>query len=48
MPQALVAMVPLLIGGSGLVLISVLLLVFALAAAMVVKNPLMLPAVASP
>jgi hypothetical protein len=30
MPQALVVVVPLLIGGSGLVLISVLLLVFAL------------------
>ncbi|ESZ22323.1 hypothetical protein [Mesorhizobium sp. L48C026A00] len=48
MPQALVVVVPLLIGGSGLVLISVLLLVFALATAMVVKKPLMLPAVASP
>ncbi|WP_287229594.1 hypothetical protein [Mesorhizobium sp.] len=48
MPQAPVAVVPLLFGGSGLVLISVLLLVFALPTAMVVKNPLMLPAMASP
>ncbi|SJM31299.1 prepilin peptidase [Mesorhizobium delmotii] len=40
----LMAVVPLLIGGSGLVVFSVLLLVFALATAMVVKNPLMLPA----
>lgn len=39
----LMAVVPLLIGGSGLVEFSVLLLVFALATAMVVKNPLMLP-----
>ncbi|RWO92946.1 prepilin peptidase [Mesorhizobium sp.] len=40
----LMAVVPLLIGGSGLVVFSVLLLVFALATAMVVKYPLMLPA----
>ena len=40
----LMAVVPLLIGGSGLVVFSVLLLVFALATAMVVKNPFMLPA----
>ncbi|TIY09211.1 MAG: prepilin peptidase, partial [Mesorhizobium sp.] len=39
----LMAVVPLLIGGSGLVVFSVLLLVFALATAMVIKNPLMLP-----
>ncbi|PAQ07476.1 prepilin peptidase [Mesorhizobium temperatum] len=39
----LMAVVPLLIGGSGLVVFSVLLLVFALATAMVVKYPLMLP-----
>ncbi|RUV27834.1 MULTISPECIES: prepilin peptidase [unclassified Mesorhizobium] len=39
----LMAVLPLLIGGSGLVVFSVLLLVFALATAMVVKNPLMLP-----
>ncbi|TIM42239.1 prepilin peptidase [Mesorhizobium sp.] len=39
----LMAVVPLLIGGSGLLVFSVLLLVFALATAMVVKNPLMLP-----
>ncbi|TIM10128.1 prepilin peptidase [Mesorhizobium sp.] len=40
----LMAVVPLLIGGTGLVVFSVLLLVFALATAMVVKYPLMLPA----
>ncbi len=40
----LMAVVPLLIGGSGLVVFSVLLLVFALATALIVKNPLMLPA----
>ncbi|MER8437757.1 prepilin peptidase [Mesorhizobium sp. M1312] len=40
----LIAVVPLLIGGSGLVVFSVLLLVFVLATAMVVKNPFMLPA----
>ncbi|TIM37319.1 MAG: prepilin peptidase, partial [Mesorhizobium sp.] len=39
----LMAVVPLLIGGSGLVVFSVLLLVFAFATAMVVKYPLMLP-----
>ncbi|RWK54904.1 prepilin peptidase [Mesorhizobium sp.] len=40
----LMAVVPLLIGGSGLAVFSVLLLVFALATALIVKNPLMLPA----
>ncbi|WP_027152108.1 prepilin peptidase [Mesorhizobium sp. WSM2561] len=40
----LMAVVPLLIGGSGLVVFSVLLLVFALATALIVKNPFMLPA----
>ncbi|TIL61408.1 MAG: prepilin peptidase [Mesorhizobium sp.] len=40
----LMAVVPLLIGGSGLVVFSVLLLIFALATALIVKNPLMLPA----
>ncbi|TIL32644.1 MAG: prepilin peptidase, partial [Mesorhizobium sp.] len=39
----LMAVVPLLIGGSGLLVFSVLLLFFALATAMVVKYPLMLP-----
>ncbi|PAP96205.1 prepilin peptidase [Mesorhizobium wenxiniae] len=39
----LMTVVPLLIGGSGLVVFSVLLLVSALATAMVVKNPLILP-----
>ncbi|RVD43847.1 prepilin peptidase [Mesorhizobium sp. M4B.F.Ca.ET.215.01.1.1] len=39
----LMAVIPLLIGGSGLVVFSVLLLLFALVMAMVVKNPLMLP-----
>ncbi|TIP81715.1 MAG: prepilin peptidase, partial [Mesorhizobium sp.] len=38
------AVVPVLIGGSGLVVFSVLLLVFALATALIVKNPFMLPA----
>jgi prepilin peptidase CpaA len=40
----LMAVVPLLIGGSGLAVFSVLLLVFALAMALIVKNPFMLPA----
>ncbi|TGQ38335.1 prepilin peptidase [Mesorhizobium sp. M00.F.Ca.ET.216.01.1.1] len=40
----LMAVVPFLVGGNGLAVFSVLLLVFALATAMVVKNPLMLPA----
>ncbi|RWF66950.1 prepilin peptidase [Mesorhizobium sp. M4B.F.Ca.ET.190.01.1.1] len=40
----LMAVVPLLIGGSGLVVFSVLLLIFALATAFIVKNPFMLPA----
>ncbi|WP_192360116.1 prepilin peptidase [Mesorhizobium mediterraneum] len=40
----LMAVVPLLIGGSGLLVFSVLLLVFALATALIVKNPFMLPA----
>ncbi|WP_353046721.1 prepilin peptidase [Mesorhizobium sp. M1380] len=39
----LMAVVSFLIGGSGLLAFSVLLLVFALATALVVKNPLMLP-----
>ncbi|MER8701800.1 prepilin peptidase [Mesorhizobium sp. M0207] len=39
----LMAVVSFLIGGSGLLVFSVLLLVFALATALVVKNPLMLP-----
>jgi prepilin peptidase CpaA len=37
------AVVPLLIGGTDLMVFSVLLLVFALATALVVKNPFMLP-----
>jgi prepilin peptidase CpaA len=40
----LMAVVPFLIGGSGLVVFSVLLLLFALATALIVKNPFMLPA----
>ncbi|RWE33930.1 prepilin peptidase [Mesorhizobium sp.] len=40
----LMAIMPLLIGGSGLVVFSVLLLVFALVMAVLVKNPLVLPA----
>ncbi|MDX8436005.1 prepilin peptidase [Mesorhizobium abyssinicae] len=40
----LMAVVPLLIGGNGLVVFSVLLLVFALATALIVKNPFLLPA----
>jgi len=40
----LMAVVPLLIGGSDLIVFSVLLLVFALATALIVKNPFMLPA----
>ena len=40
----LMAVVPFLIGGSGLVVFSVLLLVFAVATALIVKNPFMLPA----
>lgn len=40
----LMAVVPFLIGGSGLLVFSVLLLVFALATALIVKNPFMLPA----
>ncbi|MER8437764.1 prepilin peptidase [Mesorhizobium sp. M1312] len=40
----LMAVVPLLIGGSGLAVFSVLLLVFALVAALLVKNPFLLPA----
>lgn len=40
----LIAVVPFLIGGSDLAVFSVLLLVFALATAVVVKNPFMLPA----
>jgi len=40
----LIAAVPFLIGGSGLTVFSVLLLVFALATAVIVKNPFMLPA----
>jgi prepilin peptidase CpaA len=40
----LIAVVPFLIGGSDLVVFSVLLLVFALATAAIVKNPFMLPA----
>ncbi|ESZ35797.1 prepilin peptidase [Mesorhizobium sp. M0292] len=40
----LMAVVPFLTGGSGLALFSVLLLVFALATAAIVKNPFMLPA----
>ncbi|MER9303479.1 prepilin peptidase [Mesorhizobium sp. M0496] len=39
----LLAVVPLLIGGSGLLVFSVLLLVFALATAVVVKSPFLLP-----
>lgn len=39
----LMAVISFLIGGSGLLVFSVLLLVFALATAFVVKNPLMLP-----
>lgn len=39
----LMAVMPFLIGGSGLVLFSMLLLVFALIAVMVVKTPFMLP-----
>jgi prepilin peptidase CpaA len=39
----LMAVVPLLIGGTDLMVFSVLLLVFALATALVVKNPFMLP-----
>ncbi|TJW11871.1 MAG: prepilin peptidase [Mesorhizobium sp.] len=39
----LMAVVPFLIGGADLVVFSVLLLIFALVTAMVVKNPLMLP-----
>ncbi|MGX5831687.1 prepilin peptidase [Mesorhizobium sp. 43Arga] len=39
----LMAVVPFLIGGSDLIVFSALLLVFALATAMVVKNPFMLP-----
>ncbi|ESY95304.1 prepilin peptidase [Mesorhizobium australicum] len=39
----LLAVVPLLIGGSGLTVFSLLLMVFALATALVVKNPLLLP-----
>ncbi|MER8406448.1 prepilin peptidase [Mesorhizobium sp. M1307] len=39
----LMAVVSFLIGGSGLLVFSVLLLVFALATALVVKNPFMLP-----
>ncbi|MER8503679.1 prepilin peptidase [Mesorhizobium sp. M0204] len=39
----LMAVISFLIGGSGLLVFSVLLLVFALATALVVKNPLMLP-----
>ncbi|MER8402270.1 prepilin peptidase [Mesorhizobium sp. M0306] len=39
----LMAVVSFLIGGSGLLVLSVLLLVFALATALVVKNPFMLP-----
>ncbi|TIL67009.1 prepilin peptidase [Mesorhizobium sp.] len=40
----LMSVVPLLIGGSGLLVFSVLLLVFSLATALIVKNPSMLPA----
>jgi prepilin peptidase CpaA len=40
----LIAVVPFLIGGTDLVVFSVLLLVFALATAAIVKNPFMLPA----
>ncbi|RWP50967.1 prepilin peptidase [Mesorhizobium sp.] len=40
----LMAVVPFLIGGSGLLVFSVLLLLFALATALIVKNPFMLPA----
>ena len=40
----LMAVMPLLIGGSGLVVFSVLLLLFALVTAVLVKNPFMLPA----
>ena len=40
----LMAVVPLLIGGSDLIVFSALLLVFALATALIVKNPFMLPA----
>ncbi|OBQ75539.1 prepilin peptidase [Mesorhizobium loti] len=39
----LMAVTPLLIGGTDLVLFSLLLLVFALATALIVRNPLMLP-----
>ncbi|RWC54971.1 prepilin peptidase [Mesorhizobium sp.] len=39
----LMAVVPLLIGGSGLFVFSILLLIFALATALIVKNPFMLP-----
>ncbi|TIN30284.1 MAG: prepilin peptidase [Mesorhizobium sp.] len=39
----LIAVVPFLIGGSDLAVFSVLLLVFALATAVIVKNPFMLP-----
>ncbi|MER8826453.1 prepilin peptidase [Mesorhizobium sp. M0938] len=40
----LMAVVPVLIGGSGLLVFSVLLLLFALATALIVKNPFILPA----
>lgn len=40
----LMAVMPFLIGGSGLLVFSMLLLVFALATALLVKNPFMLPA----
>ncbi|QKD04360.1 A24 family peptidase [Mesorhizobium loti] len=39
----LMAVMPFLIGGSGLAVFSLLLLVFALATALIVKNPFMLP-----
>ena len=40
----MMAVMPLLIGGSGLVVFSLLLLVFALATALIVKSPFLLPA----
>ncbi|RUW85692.1 prepilin peptidase [Mesorhizobium sp. M1E.F.Ca.ET.063.01.1.1] len=40
----LMAVTPLLVGGSGLVVFSLLLLVFALVTALLVKNPFLLPA----
>ena len=40
----LMAVIPFVIGGADLVIFSLLLLVFALATALIVKNPFMLPA----